>query len=81
MVGGVMAVRVTGHPLVLPVVVAVAVLDDLRFELRVALFLCRRKRDHIVGRGVRGMWQQRAEGHREGDDETQDGAADAVRHD
>lgn len=62
--------RMTGHLLVfLPIVVAMAVLGDLCFELRVPFGLGSHKGDRIVRWGMRGMGQQRAERHRASDDE------------
>lgn len=58
MIGGIVTVRVTGRPfVVLPVVVAMAVLGDLGFELGVPLRFDGRKGNGIVRRGVRGMRQ------------------------
>lgn len=73
-----MAMSMPRHALV---AVAMPMLGDLRFDLGVPLDLGDRKRDQIVGWGVRGMGQERTERRRESEDEAQDGSVDPVRHD
>ncbi|MHB2266856.1 hypothetical protein [Aliihoeflea sp. PC F10.4] len=82
MVGGVVAMRMTCRPFVVfSVVVAMPVLGDLRFELGVPFGFGDSKGDAIVGRGVRGVGQKRAERHRKSEDEAQHRSVDPVRHD
>ena len=82
MIGRVVAMSMPGRPFViLAFVVAVLVLGDLCFELSVPFSFGHRERYWIMRRRVRSVGQQRAEGHREGDDEAKNGSADAVRHD
>ncbi len=58
MVGGVVTVGVTGHLLMLlAIVVAMAVLGDLRVELCMPLALGFRKTDRIVRLGMVGVGQ------------------------